>query len=105
MKISKKAKVITICGSTRFKEEHLREIKRLTLEGNVVLSCPFYNHTDNSDTELTKEHLDLLDHLHKQKIDLSDAIFVVNPGKYIGTSTMNEILYASQRGKEIMYLE
>jgi hypothetical protein len=30
-------KVITLCGSTRFKEQFLEEQKRLTLEGNVVI--------------------------------------------------------------------
>ncbi len=31
-------KVITLCGSTRFKDAFLQEQKRLTLEGNIVLS-------------------------------------------------------------------
>ena len=31
-------KVITLCGSTRFKDEFLEAQKRLTLEGNIVIS-------------------------------------------------------------------
>lgn len=98
-----KPKVITMCGSTRFKEEHLKEIKRLTLEGNVVLSCPFYNHYDIGDNELSKDHFELLDALHLEKINMSDAIFVINPGNYIGESTKKEIEYAISKGKEIIY--
>lgn len=33
-----KYKVITLCGSTKFKDDFLREQKRLTLEGNIVTS-------------------------------------------------------------------
>ena len=30
--------VITLCGSTRFKNEYMETQKRLTLEGNIVIS-------------------------------------------------------------------
>ena len=42
---------------------------------------------------------------HWKKIDISDAIFVVNKEGYIGASTKNEIQYAKSKGKEILYLE
>jgi len=103
MKESNKARVITICGSTRFKDEHLAAVRRLTLEGNVVLACPFYNHADGE--SMTDEQTRLLDWLHKQKIDMSDAVYVVNPGGYIGTSTMEEIKYAFQHGKGVIFME
>ena len=31
-------KVITLCGSTKFKDDFLKEQKRLTLEGNIAIS-------------------------------------------------------------------
>ena len=99
-----KFKVITLCGSTRFKTEFLDAQKRLTLEGNIVISVGLFGHSGDSDvwTEGTKE---MLDNMHKRKIDMSDAIYVINPGGYIGESTRSEIDYAKAHGKEVIYLE
>ena len=47
----------------------------------------------------------MLDEIHKQKIDMADAIFVVNVGGYIGESTWSEIEYAKKQGKKIFYWE
>lgn len=99
-----KFKVITLCGSTRFKTEFLDAQKRLTLDGNIVISVGLFGHSGDDEvwTEGTKE---MLDNMHKRKIDMSDAIYVINPGGYIGESTRSEIEYAKAHGKEIMYLE
>lgn len=99
-----KYKVITLCGSTRFKEEFLREQKRLTLEGNIVISVGLFGHSGDDEvwTEGTKE---MLDDMHKRKIDMADEIFVINVGGYIGSSTRSEIEYAEEKGKGIRYLE
>ena len=40
-----------------------------------------------------------------KKIDISDAIYVVNVDGYIGTSTKKEIEYAKSLNKEIFSLE
>ena len=45
-----------------------------------------------------------LDDMHKHKIDMSDEIYVINPGGYIGDSTRSEIEYAKMHGKGIRYL-
>ena len=50
----------------------------------------------------TKE---MLDDIHKRKIDMADEIFVINVDGYIGESTRSEIEYAKQNGKVINYLE
>lgn len=99
-----KFKVITLCGSTRFKTEFLDAQKRLTLDGNIVISVGLFGHSGDDEvwTEGTKE---MLDNMHKRKIDMSDAIYVINPGGYIGESTRSEIDYAKANGKEIMYRE
>lgn len=99
-----KYKVITLCGSTRFKTEFLDAQKRLTLDGNIVISVGLFGHSGDDEvwTEGTKE---MLDNMHKRKIDMSDAIYVINPGGYIGESTRSEIDYAKALGKEVMYLE
>jgi hypothetical protein len=99
-----KYKIITLCGSTRFKDEFLVEQKRLTLEGNIVLSVGLFGHSGDEEvwSESTKE---MLDDMHLRKIDLADEIFVINPGGYIGESTRREIKYARKNGKKVRYLE
>jgi len=98
-----KYKIITLCGSTKFKDEFVAQQKRLTLEGNIVISVGLFGHSGDDEvwTESTKQ---MLDDMHKRKIDLADEIFVINPGGYIGASTRSEIEYASQTGKAIRYL-
>ena len=99
-----KYKVITLCGSTRFKDAFLEMQKRLTLEGNIVISVGLFGHSGDNEAwvEGTKE---MLDDMHKRKIDMADEIFVINVGGYIGDSTSSEIEYAKKTGKSIRYLE
>ena len=99
-----KYKIITLCGSTRFKDDFLREQKRLTLEGNIVISVGFFGHSGDGElvSESTKE---MLDDMHKRRIDLADEIFVINKGGYIGSSTKSEIEYATKTNKKVEYLE
>lgn len=107
----RKYKVITLCGSTRFKEEFLTEQKRLTLEGFIVISAGLFGHSgDNEVWESMDEGTltatkAMLDDMHKAKIDMSDEIFVINVGGYIGDSTRSEIEYAKAHGKAVRYLE
>ena len=107
----RKYKVITLCGSTRFKEEFLTEQKRLTLEGFIVISVGLFGHSgDNEVWESMDEGTltatkAMLDDMHKAKIDMSDEIFVINVGGYIGDSTRSEIEYAKAHGKAVRYLE
>ena len=74
-----KYKVITLCGSTRFKDAFMEAQKRLTLEGNIVISVGLFGHSGDNE--------------------------VWNGGGYIGSSTRSEIEYAKVTGKEIQYLE
>lgn len=96
--------VVTLCGSTRFKEQFLEAQKRLTLEGNIVISVGLFGHSGDQEvwTEGTKA---MLDDMHKRKIDMADSIYVINVGGYIGDSTRSEIEYAKKSGKVIQYLE
>ena len=97
-------KIITLCGSTKFKEQYLEAQKRLTLEGNIVISVGLFGHSGDDEvwTEGTKA---MLDDMHKRKIDLADEIFVVNVDGYIGESTRSEIEYAKANGRVVKYLE
>jgi hypothetical protein len=98
-----KFKIITLCGSTKFKEQFLSEQKRLTLEGKIVISVGLFGHSGDDEVwnENTKE---MLDEMHKRKIDLADEILVINVDGYIGSSTKSEIEYAKMTNKPIHYL-
>ena len=99
-----KYKVITLCGSTKFKDTFMQEQKRLTLEGNIVISVGMFGHA--GDQEVWSEGVkEMLDDMHKRKIDMADEIFVINVGGYIGSSTKSEIAYAQSTGKTVRYLE
>lgn len=100
--MNRKYKVITLCGSTRFKREFEETNKRLTLEGNVVISVGCFGHAGDEITYVQKE---MLDDIHRQKIEMADEIFVINKDSYIGKSTRAEIEYAKKLGKKINYYE
>ena len=95
-------KVITLCGSTRFKEDFERVNKELTLAGNIVISVGCFGHSGDVFTE---EQKNMLDDMHKRKIDMADAIYVINKDGYIGSSTRSEIQYAMHLGKQIIFME
>lgn len=97
-------KIITLCGSTRFKEYFIEEQKRLTLEGNIVISLGLFGHAGDEEA-FEKETKEMLVRQHLAKIDLADEIFVINVGNYIGDSTSREIEYAKEKGKSITYLQ
>ncbi|MBR6504818.1 MAG: hypothetical protein IKT41_03805 [Clostridia bacterium] len=106
-----KYKVITLCGSTKFKEEFIKAQKELTLKGYIVISVGLFGHSGDSEVwenmdegTLTKTK-EMLDDMHKRKIDMADEIFVINVGGYIGESTKSEIKYAKDTGKKVNYLE
>lgn len=93
-------KIITLCGSLKFKKEMIEIAEKMTLEGNCVLT-PVYPVLENY--KRTDRQLELLKEAHFKKIELSDSILVVNINNYIGNSTNLEIEYAKKLGKEIIY--
>lgn len=103
--------VVTLCGSTRFKDAFMEAQKRLTLEGNIVISVGLFGHSgdqevwDDLDEGALSKTKEMLDDMHKRKIDMADSIYVINVGGYIGESTKSEIKYAKEHGKRIDYLE
>ena len=94
--------IITICGSTKFKDQMLEAARNLTLDDHIVLMPTIFEHADNE--ELTIEQKIRLDNLHKMKINMSDAIFVCNVDGYIGESTFGEIDWAVRNKKELYFL-
>lgn len=103
--------VITLCGSTKFKDEFMDAQKKLTLAGNIVISVGLFGHSgdeevwEGMDEGTLTQTKEMLDDMHKRKIDMADSIFVINVGGYIGESTRSEIAYAKAAGKQVLYLE
>ena len=91
-----KYKVITLCGSTRFKDAFIEAQKRLTLEGNIVISVGLFGHS--GDTEVWEG-------MSEDTLTKTKEMFVINVGGYIGSSTRSEIEYALAAGKAVRYLE
>lgn len=95
-------KVITLCGSTKFKDQFMEVQKKLTLEGNIVISVGCFGHAGDI---FSDEQKLMLDDMHKRKIDMADEIFVINVGGYIGESIKSEIEYAKKHNKKVNYLD
>ena len=92
-------KVITICGSLKYKDEMMTVAQKLSLDGNCVLT-PVYPVGDKKPSE---EELKILKEAHFKRIEMSDEIFVLNIDGYVGESTKLEIEYAEKLGKVIEY--
>ena len=106
-----KYKVVTLCGSTRFKDDFIRVQKELTLQGCIVISVGLFSHSGDSnvwegmDEGTLSSTINMLDDIHKRKIDMADEIYVINKDGYIGSSTLSEIAYAESKGMPINYME
>lgn len=94
-------KIITVCGSLKFKKEIMEIVEKMELLGNCMIA-PIYSTNPNKDA-FTEEEAEMLDKMHKEKIKISDAILVVNVDNYIGSCTKNEIEFAKELNKEIIY--
>ena len=105
-------RVITLCGSSRFPAAFALVNMHLSMLGQIVIGSGCFGHADQptgarfltSDGDERTPEKQALDQLHFRKIDISDGIFVVNPGGYIGSSTRREIDYAQSLGKTVEYL-
>lgn len=98
-----KYKIICLCGNPEFKEDFMREQLRLTLQGNVVISVGIFNRTNN--ISISDSMKILLDDIQRQKIAMSDEVFVINKHGYIEPRVQKEIEYAMICGKPIKYMK
>lgn len=128
-----KPKVITLCGSSKYRDKFYEVQRSLVLQGYIVLSLDFFIKAESKDNvEILKLRNDLkeynltvpaiedflksnyfdieypsIEHLkriHNAKIDMSDGIFVINVENYIGDNTLDEIECAHSKGKKVFYL-
>lgn len=101
--MKKRTHILTICGSSKFQEQ-IDQVNAEFTAANWVVFSPSCHLTKK--LQLIPHNIDEInDEVHKRKIELCDAIFVVNVGGYIGESTAKNIEYARQEGKKIFYLE
>ena len=101
------ARVITLCGSTKFEAEFAEVNQRLTMAGHVVISLGMFSLPDLPDYDWTADCSALkarLGAVHFQKIRMADEVYIVDPGGYLGESTRREIAYAQSLGKPVRYL-
>ena len=101
-------RVVTLCGSTRFKEAFTSAQLKETLAGKIVLTigCNMKSDTELFGRLAADQLVKIkagLDALHKQKIRMSDEILVLNVCGYIGDSTRGEIKYALAHGKTVVW--
>ncbi|MDO4282143.1 MAG: hypothetical protein Q4D02_00760 [Clostridia bacterium] len=94
-------KIITVCGSYKFKKEMTEITEKMTLKGNCMITPNELTKTDKN--AYTEDEILMIDKMHKEKIRLSDAILVMNVNGYIGNSTSSEIEYAKSLNKEVLY--
>lgn len=95
--------VITLCGSTRFKNEFYECATELTRSGWLVLMPHIFSKADGE--VIDDDRIKLLKDMHTGRMLKSDAIFVVNPGGYIGEHTKYEIDFARIMGLVVYYME
>lgn len=91
-------KIVTLCGSLKFQKEMMEVAEKMARKGFCVLT-PVFPVLEND--PITEEQLQKIKEAHFKRIELSDAILVVNINHYIGNSTNREIEYAKKLGKEI----
>lgn len=95
-----KMKIITICGSMRFAKEMKQIAWKLEMEQGVsVLQCVY----NEGNEPINEEALKRLASAHYKKIDLSDAVYIVDIDGYIGAAVAQEITYAKEKGKELIF--
>lgn len=95
--------VVTLVGSTKFKDKFIEVQKKLTLDKYIVISVGLFGHSGDSEA-MDEETKKMLDDMHLHKIDMCDIVYVINHNGYIGDSTRREIAYALSIGKEVKFL-
>lgn len=94
-------KVVTLCGSMRFFAEMQEIALELETKGGYCVLSP----VGAAKSALSEEMIEKLGKAHYRKIDISDAVYIVNIGGYIGKAVSEELRYAQRQHKEIIYHE
>ena len=93
-------KTVTLCGSMKFAKEMQRIAFLLETKRHFnVLQCVY----PIEGLEPSGRERVFLESAHLRRIELSDAIYVVDIEGYNGNQVSNEIAFAKANGKEILF--
>lgn len=93
-------KIVTICGSMKFENEMKKVAFILETKHDMsVLQCVY----NEDKSELGEDEIIALNSAHLKKIELADAIYVVDLHGYIGEQVKTEIAFARKLGKEVIF--
>lgn len=124
-------KIVCLIGSSRFRDEFVKQGYRLETTGHLVLCMTFFAHTDN--LPVSPEQRSILEDVDEFRIELCDEVLVIDANRpfctrcegwvedskadkccscgcnvelrpYIGESTVKEIHHATIHGKPVRYL-
>ena len=94
-------KVVTLCGSMKFAKQMQEIAMELEVKHGYCVIIPIW--ADN--VQPSEKEIEKLAQAHFKKIDISDAIYIVNIGGYIGDAVSKELRYAKEHNKAILYHE
>lgn len=95
---NKSRKITTICGNPEFKDIILDKYREFSTNGEMVfIDISFENNMEYDDMEIYKE-------IHKDKILLSDTVYVINIDNKINDIVKEEIEFAKKHNKQIIYM-
>lgn len=98
--------IITLCGSARFEAWFHMWNEALSLAGHAVFGLASYPSAHKGEKDwYNEEEKVALDDAHIDKIDVSQAVLILNVFAYMGESTLREYKYARKEQKKIYFLE
>lgn len=99
--MSSEFQIVTLCGSMRFFPQMQDAASALTRKGFIVV-MPFV--TIAPGEQIGNALKERLDRMHREKIRMADIVMVVSDEtRYFGDSTMNEVIFAQNLGKRVVW--
>lgn len=102
---SNRYKVITLCGSHKFKDMFSIIKRQLTMQGYIVIDPYVFDQEEERDSQFVRDNEYMLITAHEKRILMSDGIYVINPDGYTGEHVEHEIKFAIEHGKFIQTLD
>ncbi len=94
-------RIVTLCGSEKFKNEFSDVEAMLTIQGYVVLSLGVF--PEHDELGLEREQIAVVDEVHHYKLTMCDEVFVIDVDGYIDEKTQKAIDFAKKNRKQIKY--
>lgn len=96
--------VVTLCGSTRFRDHFEAAERAFTRKGIIVLTVGgFWSREEGSlEAAIGEEDARRVYGLHMDKISMADAVVLLDVGGYMGDTTRTENVFARQIGIPVL---